>query len=656
MKNSLAYMKNEMNYLQQYARDLIDNSLDCISTSDVNGNIVLFNKAAEKTFGYSAVEIELLGYDVMFASKEESVRIHEALKKNGSYQGEVINRRKNGEIFTSYLTSNLVYNDAGELVGSMGISRDISEEKRHREHLKQKLEENKRLLDANQHLLDIATSVTNGIVEKTPEGTITWCNSSFEKMTGYSLLELEGSSTTKKLLTPAFFEAQSRIIEQTGPHFNVPVQYARYKKNGELFWVLVESTAIRDFDGELIKIIDVCTEITEQKNAEMALIASEHNFHQISATIEDVFYLYNIELMKYEFISPNCLEVLGASQDFFYEGKKHTENFVLLEDQLAVLAAKDKIERGESYDIEFRMSINGKIKWIRERSNAIYNDEGKAIKNSGICTDITLAKKNLELIEEQNRAITESMVYARRIQNATLPSPKEISELFENNFVLFQPKSEISGDFFLASTTRTSDSTELKVFLVADCTGHGIPGGILSILCNNLVKQSLTEHSVHSPGQALNWIKKQLDHLFHSNNEQTINDGMDVGFGVYNPNTQEITFAGANLSCLIVRNNELIQIKGDRQHVGYSEDDFIFSDETVKVYPGDNIYLSTDGIMDQFGGDANKKFMRKQFITLLKEISALDMPEQKQIIYDSFMQWKGANEQTDDICIFGIKL
>ncbi len=643
-------------YLQEYSRDLIHNSLDCITTSNSEGELVVFNPAAERTFGYNINEIRKLGYAVMFSSQEEYDRIHRTLSQTGVYKGEVLNRRKNGEIFTSYLSANKIIDKNGNVIGSMGVSRDISIEKAQQATIQEKLNENKILFDQIQSLSEIATSVTNGIVETDKDGIVLWSNQSFERMSGYKLEELLGKRLNDVFGTPDFFLKNLKELVKNKPYFNKPIQYAHLRKNGELFWVLVESTPIYNPNGSIKKIIEVCTEISEQKATESALIASEQNFRQISSTIEDVFYLYNIAENKYEYISENCANILGADQDFFYKGKSHTDSYVLEEDKHITLNAKEKIERGESYDIEFRMMIKGEIRWIRERSNSIRDDDGLIIRNSGICSDITEAKINLALIEQQNANINESLSYARRIQNATLPSHEEIAQFFPDHFVIFQPKEYISGDFYVIEKGCTNSGNEFLSFIVADCTGHGVPGGILSILCNSLLKQSLKENSVNSPAEALEWVRNQLNLLFHSSAGQTINDGMDVGFCVYSPDKKQLSFAGANLSCWIFRKNTLIEVKGDRQHVGYTENAKKYSNHIVDIQEGDALYLATDGIIDQFGGKSNKKFMRKQLIALLKSISHIPMNEQKHLIMDSVNQWKGNREQTDDICVFGIRI
>ena len=643
-------------YSDEYFLQIIESSSDCISTQDLSGKILVFNKSAERTFGYTKAEINKIGSEILFAHDSEFKKIQKEIEKTGKYIGEVLNRRKNGELFVSFLTANHLRDENGKIIGMMGVSRDISEKKKQELVLQQQLQENKELIDQIESLSEIATSVTNGIVETNTNNEITWCNSSFERITGYTREELIGNKPSTILRVPHFYQEEFDRIIKDRLTLKAPMQFAHYKKNGELFWILVETSVIYNEDGSVKKYVEICTEITDQKKAEISLVESEQNFREISETIEDVFYLYNKVEKQYEYISPNCDKILGASQDFFYSGKKHTSFYVFPEDQSRVYEADKKVNNGISYDIQFRMVVNDEIKWLRERANPIFDEDGRVVKSSGIVTDITEAKRNLELIEQQNQAINESLTYAKRIQEATLPNQSDIQAIFNDFFLIYQPKDYISGDLYVIDRLLSNDNVEMKAFIVADCTGHGVPGGILSILCNSLLKQSLTDLSINSPAEALNSIRQQLEKLFRIDKESHIHDGMDVGFCVYDESKQELHFAGANSTCVIIRNGQLIRIKGDRQHVGYADLEKPFTNHTIKMQKGDNVYLSTDGIVDQFGGDYNKKFLRKNYLELLLSQQDQPMEVQKQIILNAFADWKGNNEQTDDICVFGLKI
>jgi serine phosphatase RsbU (regulator of sigma subunit) len=183
------------------------------------------------------------------------------------------------------------------------------------------------------------------------------------------------------------------------------------------------------------------------------------------------------------------------------------------------------------------------------------------------------------LIDLQNKDINESIQYAMLIQEATLPQKSDMDEIIPENFIFYRPKGMLGGDFFVVDHIKSNQSQEYTAFVVADCTGHGVPGAILSILCSSLIKQSLTNHEVDSPSKALDVVRGQLAKLFMSHDSKQMKDGMDVAFCVLNPAKNILSFAGANLSCHILRDDNWIELKGDKQHVGYSDINIDFNSQ-----------------------------------------------------------------------------
>ncbi len=648
-------MKN-LSRQELYANYLITNSQDYISASDTDVRITVFNPAAERAFGYTKEELSGKHVSVLYSSKEEYEKISESLQKTGQYSGEVTNIRKNGEEFICYLSANRIYDAHGNNVGIMGVSRDITKQKEMIQSMVLVQEENIELLDEFKSLSKIATSVMNGIVITDIEGRIKWSNDSFTRITGYDKSEMLGFLPSQVFRVPHFFQEEFKQITAGGPKFNEAIQVPHYKKNGELYWILVESTPVYDDDGELKEIIEVCTEITAQKNAELALIESEQNFRQISETIQDVFFLYNNKDKNYEYISPNSFNVLGMEAERFYDNEPFINTMILKEDRHIIRKARLDNLNNKTYNIEYRILVDGQVRWIHERAFPIIDLDSDISKSSGVCSDITTAKMDQELIDAQNRNINESIQYAMLIQEATLPERADMQDVFEEYFVLYRPKGMLSGDFFVVDHVKPKGGRACPAFVVADCTGHGVPGAILSILCSSLIKQSFTSHEIHSPKEALNTVRKQLNRAFKSRDSKQVNDGMDVAFCVLNPETRELSFSGANLSCHILRKNKWHELKGDKQHVGYSEQMLPFTEQSFDCEIGDQIYLFTDGYADQFGGGKNKKYMKRRFMEFLLSISDEPMSTQEDLVRSEFGNWMGAEEQTDDVCVFGVKV
>lgn len=269
-----------------------------------------------------------------------------------------------------------------------------------------------------------------------------------------------------------------------------------------------------------------------------------------------------------------------------------------------------------------------------------------------------LAHKNF-IIEENNRDIRDSINYAKRIQHAILPSIEHIDTVLPNFFIHFQPKDIVSGDFYWqaqVSTTPLDGSPPEKIIVIAavDCTGHGVPGALMSIIGSTILNQTITSTAVNSPAEALDYLNRELN-----NNLKDIRDGMDMALVAINFRKLVLQYAGANNPIYIVRNKVLTELKPDKQAIGNDADhshNKKFTNQVFNLEKNDTIYLFTDGYADQFGGPKGKKFGYRNFQNLLVEISDLPMAEQKTKLQHAHWDWKGRLDQVDDICIIGIKI
>ncbi|MBK7128885.1 MAG: serine/threonine-protein phosphatase [Crocinitomicaceae bacterium] len=278
-------------------------------------------------------------------------------------------------------------------------------------------------------------------------------------------------------------------------------------------------------------------------------------------------------------------------------------------------------------------------------------------------------------LEETHREIKDSIVYAKRIQSAILPPVEKLSVFFKDHFVLYIPKDIVAGDFYWIQesqdyhrlATAESESGSYKIFIaVADCTGHGVPGAMMSVMCSNSLNRAVKEFQIHAPGQILDKTRDLLVDMLHESG-QTIHDGMDaalvsVEFDKHHK-LKAIEFAGAQNPLWLVRHGELIEMPGDKQPVGHFEKAVSYQTHRIDVQKGDMIYLFTDGLADQFGSENHtekdakiKKFGIKKLRRLLSMISELSPHEQKKAIQNSFQAWKGNIDQLDDVCILGFRV
>ncbi|MEO9533355.1 MAG: two-component regulator propeller domain-containing protein [Crocinitomicaceae bacterium] len=259
--------------------------------------------------------------------------------------------------------------------------------------------------------------------------------------------------------------------------------------------------------------------------------------------------------------------------------------------------------------------------------------------------------KQKELVEAKNKEITDSINYAKRIQNAILPSDHLIEEHLQENFFLYLPKDIVAGDFYWLET---SDKNEV-LLAAADCTGHGVPGAMVSVVCNNALNRTVREFQLHSPGIILNKVRDLVIETFDAT-ETAVKDGMDIALISINYQTNELKYAGANNDLYIISNGELIIYPADKQPIGsyFLKNDFIEHKHQLKK--GDCIYIFTDGYMDQFGGPKGKKFKYSAFKAMLLAIHQMPMQDQKAHMHKVIEDWRGNLEQLDDICVIGIRV
>ncbi len=219
------------------------------------------------------------------------------------------------------------------------------------------------------------------------------------------------------------------------------------------------------------------------------------------------------------------------------------------------------------------------------------------------------------------------------------------------SFIYYQPKDIVSGDFYWVS-----EKEKYQFIVVADCTGHGVPGGFMSMLGTALLNEIINEKNIYEPSDILDMLKlKIILALRQSDNVNESKDGMDIAICRIEKSTKQLTFAGANNSLYLLRNNEIIELKGDKQPIGISSYyNNQFTQQTIKISEEDSIYMFTDGYPDQFGGANGKKFKYKQLEEILLKINKMNMDQQNDFLVESLEKWKGSLEQVDDICILGI--
>jgi PAS domain S-box-containing protein len=302
---------------------------------------------------------------------------------------------------------------------------------------------------------------------------------------------------------------------------------------------------------------------------------------------------------------------------------------------------------------------DGSTMWTTASLSPVYDENKKLSKIIVVYTDIDERQEFSNQLSEKNREITDSINYAQRIQEAILPSMELFKSYLPNSFVMFRPKDVLSGDFYWVSDAVNNKDQQLLLAAVADCTGHGVPGALMSIIGNNYLRSCEHEPTVNNPGEGLDFINRGVSKTLRQEfTESTIKDGMDISFIALDYPNMKLSFAGAKTTMYVISEKELSQYKGDKHPVGaYVGEELIpFTNNEINIKKGDIIYLFSDGYADQFGGESGKKFMYKRFRELLLSICHLEMGKQKEKLEFAFDEWRRDLEQLDDVCVMGIKV
>jgi serine phosphatase RsbU (regulator of sigma subunit) len=282
---------------------------------------------------------------------------------------------------------------------------------------------------------------------------------------------------------------------------------------------------------------------------------------------------------------------------------------------------------------------------VRERTMELQ------VANVEIQSQRDLARSQRDMIAEQKKEITDSIHYAERIQRSLLPTVTVLNSLLPEHFVLFKPRNIVSGDFYWSFEKGD------KIFISAvDCTGHGVPGALMSMLGISFLNEIMITSDSTEPDEVLNYLRESIiKTLKQFGNVGESRDGMDIAMFVFDKKRTTASYSGANNPLYLVRNGEIQEFKGDKMPVGIYEKMTPFTRHTFEILKGDTFYFFSDGYADQFGGPKSKKFMYSNFKKLLLEIQSITMQEQGVILDDTIVKWQGSLEQVDDIVVIGLR-
>lgn len=351
-----------------------------------------------------------------------------------------------------------------------------------------------------------------------------------------------------------------------------------------------------------------------------------------------------------------ALLVMLISLYSYNQKRKH--NFLLQEQKEEIIVQNEEImaQRESLYDLNEELTQKNEV-----ISESLEENERQRNSLANLAWELQekaeLIEKQRDELFHQKKEITDSIVYAQRIQNAILPTAEMVKEVFPESFVFYKPKNIISGDFYWVSNIRG-----YKIFALGDCTGHGVPGGIMSMLGIAYLSDIINKDHITKASDVLEEMRRQIIeslHQYNRDDEAESYDGMDMAFCALNTQTMELQFSGANLPAYVFKKssqNSPIILREDRMPVGQFIKADPYKNQVVKVEQGDMIYLFTDGYSDQFSETEGRKYNFSRFRALLNSIHHLDANAQKEVITSTFDTWKGNHFQVDDVLVLGVRV
>lgn len=454
---------------------------------------------------------------------------------------------------------------------------------------------------------------------------------------------------------------------------------------------LLKLNRIEEAKSNLLEVLEKAKSSNAIKRVMMGHEALAKLYTKSKEFDKAVHHLQNmIDLRDTIFDQEKTMAVMSSRAAFDLENKEKEIQMLSIENELGEKnrALKDaQLERARSKQILLYSIISFTIIFIFILFILIKkrNESNKLLKKQK--SEISAQKEVLQL---KNSEILDSIQYAKRIQTAILPPNKLVKSYLANSFILYKPKDVVAGDFYwMESLNKTkelnnegSDDVDTILFAAADCTGHGVPGAMVSVICNNGLNRSVREYGITDPGKILDKTREIVILEFEKSDEE-MKDGMDISLVALNFENKRfmVEWAGANNPLWIIRKgevsardlqsnsntnhrinvqsdggNSLVEIKPDKQPIGQYDNQTPYTTHRMELQKGDTLYIFTDGYQDQFGGEKNKKFKTSNFKKLLLSINDLTMENQKSHLDKAFEHWKGEYEQVDDVCVIGVRL
>ncbi len=513
--------------------------------------------------------------------------------------------------------------------------------------LEEQVEEVNQTQKRMQLLLENASEVIT-IYEE--DGTVRYVSPSVETILGYGQRELQGKKDIDKIHPNSLEVAQGlfkSLLEK--PDEKITVQFEYQTKDGNYIWL--EATGTNFMSNRAIRgYILNSRDITERRRAELEQ-RMRSKMQALSENSPDL--ITRLEQDSISYINPTIEEYTGKSPKHFLNKKVRESELdsAILDQWLAIVEQVNASNDTVSSEMDFPTSLGKRIMQV----NAIPEyDEQKNIESVLVVSHDITDRKEIELeIQNKNKKINDSINYAKRIQNAILPNTRLINKVLPDSFILYKPRDVVSGDFPWFVQIKND------IFIAAvDCTGHGVPGALLSLIGYFLLNDIVRSRKITEPGKILDLLDEGVTQtLRQDQDDSATKDGMDIALCRINTEARTVEYAGAHRPLYFMKGGVMDEVKGNKFPIGGGiyKNQTNFTTTRLALGKGDSVYFSSDGFPDQFGGPEVRKFGPKKTREIIEQVHKTSMDDASKVFDREWEAWKGEHKQTDDVLLIGIK-
>ena len=530
-----------------------------------------------------------------------------------------------------------------------------------------------KLRTSEERYRSIYEGSVEGIYQIDPRGRFIRANTSLANMLDYGSPEALVKEVTdiagRLYVDPSRRKEIEGLVAENGVVKNFEMRM--FRKDGAIIWVSLSERSVKDHAGNIVYYEGFLSDRTKQKLAEVELRKSEERYRAVLQGLSEPFITYDVEGRatyindaftrvfgwtreeligkRVDFIPEECIEETQGALKEVYEGIGYVNAF----------ETKRRTKSGEIIDVSASAAIYRDAEGTPAGIVVILQDirvrkkAEEALKEARDLLEIRVIERTAELLEA-NTKIMDSIQYAQTIQQAILPKSDVIADRLSGFFILWKPKDVLSGDFFWFEQCREG-------FLIAaiDCTGHGVPGAIMTMIAHTALQRVVNDMGYDDPAKILTELNRYVKGYLNQQETNTLaDDGFDIGICKVNEAEKQLTFAGARIKLFYSENGSVSEIHGDRQSIGYrsSNVNFHFSNHKVPMNGDQRFYITTDGLVDQVGGEKGFPFGKSRFIRFIAAHNKFGFSEQKKLLEEKIAQYKGDEPQRDDITVVGFTI